>query len=465
MTPYTVAFRKPSNAEETLLCAGQQFRFEINEYERFFGKRVPDVFIDLLRIASAIYFTDRLMQRKRRDQRRYWSRSLILKVGVLQPDRWSSNDVRDAVADGLEFLTDDAWELIFEKDDQRTGRQIQRALFSIPVDSRVCLYSGGLDSAAGLANQVATDADRHVLPVTVWHQPIQRKMVQRQYDLLRSKLDVTISPLIVKAARIWMPDLAHIREELSQRSRAFLFMAAGGAAAAMAGASTIEVYESGIGAINLPLMAGMVGSRTTRSAHPEFLRKMSRLVSLIAEQEITFKLPFMDRTKGQIVKALTDHGLAELPPTTVSCVHYPLRESKHKQCGVCPACIFRRQALLVAGIQEPPGTYKFDLFGSPSRANRISPKRLKHLKAFLDQVVQLTDVKPNHPMPARIRRHLFGTAILKAGQSPEPIIQLLGQYRDEWKDITARTAEQGFSWTKLITSPGPRMEGASRASA
>jgi hypothetical protein len=241
------------------------------------------------------------------------------------------------------------------------------------------------------------------------------------------------------------------QEETSQRCRPFLFMAVGGVVAAMQGASSVEVLESGVGAINLPLMSGMVGSKATRSSHPELLRLMSRLLTLVSGREIVYRLPFMDRTKGQMVTALANRGLEDLTRSAVSCVHYPLRERPHKQCGVCPACIFRRQAMLVGGIGEPRGTYKFDLFGPSRLVNRIPEHRLKYLKAFLIQVVQLAALDSQNELPRCLRRHLFGSRILGQGDSPRPIIELWRRYRQEWLTIAAQGNERGWSWVRLLT--------------
>src|SRR5262249_46494804 len=194
------------------------------------------------------------------------------------------------------------------------------------------------------------------------------------------------------------------KEERSQRCRPFLFAAVGGVVAAMQGAGSVEVFESGVGAINLPLMAGMVGSKATRSCHPEFLRLISRLVSLVAGQEIVFRLPLLGQTKAQMVRLMADEGLQDLARLTGSCVHYPLRERPHKQCGVCPACIFRRQAMFVAGIEEPRNAYKFDLFGPARHVNRISEDLLKYLMAFLMQVVHLEALDTRDELPRRLRR-------------------------------------------------------------
>jgi len=217
MTPYTITFREVGDAQSTALTAGQDFRCDIEQYEEFFGEPLPALLVDLLRVASGIYVVDRLVKRRRQEQRRRWSRSLSLKVGLLEPDFWSDQKAHAALTETVEFLTDDTWEFLFDKDDRRRGRDVQKTLFRVPPESRVCLYSGGLDSAAGLANQIVNGPQADVLPVTIWHQPIQRKLIQKQHKLLRSKYDVLISPLIVKAALIWTPELRRFREELTQR--------------------------------------------------------------------------------------------------------------------------------------------------------------------------------------------------------------------------------------------------------
>ena len=59
--------------------------------------------------------------------------------------------------------------------------------------------------------------------------------------------------------------LEGMETERSRRCRSFLFAAVGAVAAAISEVTKVEVFESGIGAINLPLLAGMVGSRATRA--------------------------------------------------------------------------------------------------------------------------------------------------------------------------------------------------------
>src|SRR5262249_13276133 len=149
-----------------------------------------------------------------------------------------------------------------------------------------------------------------------------------------------IDPLIVKVAMMWPSVAEKKQQESSQRSRSFLFTSLGAITAIMHGQRTIEMFESGVGAINLPLMAGMVGSKVTRSSHPEFLRLMSNLASLVADYEVKFTLPFADKTKGEVVKTLASDDLQAFAAMTASCIHYPIRHKEYKQCGLCPACVF-----------------------------------------------------------------------------------------------------------------------------
>jgi len=205
----------------------------------------------------------------------------------------------------------------------------------------------------------------------------------------------------------------------------------------MSQVAAVEVFESGVGAVNLPLLAGMVGSKATRGSHPHFFRLMSRLVSLAAGREIVFHLPFLEKTKGEVVGQLAALGLQELARSTVSCVHYPLRERPHKQCGVCPACIFRRQAMLIGGIEEP-GDF---------------------LKAFLLQVANLGALKSGSPVPERVRRHLFATNLVSRDESMAPFLRLLSRYRDEWLSIAAEGMEREWAWTNLLAPIGAALIG------
>jgi 7-cyano-7-deazaguanine synthase in queuosine biosynthesis len=323
----------------------------------------------------------------------------------------------------------------------------------------VCLYSGGLDSAAGLVARISESPTRPVFPVTVWHQPRQRHLVDHQYQFLRRhyrerSVAVEINPLIIKVAMSWSSNYAKKHQETSQRSRSFLFTAVGAITAIMNGQRHIEMFESGVGAINLPLMAGMVGSKATKSSHPEFLRTMSKLVSLIADDEVKFTLPFVSKTKGELVSSLAVDDLGSLAHMTASCIHYPIRKKHFKQCGLCPGCIFRRSALRAAGIDEDGNLYGYDFLGQPDLINHLPDNRLRFLSAFLLQVAHLRNIENEERLPSMFERHVV-PGIVPKGESQKGVIELLGRYRDEWLEIVAEARERGHAWATLLVPEQP----------
>jgi hypothetical protein len=461
---YRVWFSDGPDRQSKELVAGEDFRLDFEAPGRFFCGDLPPHLLDLMRVAMATYAVDRLV-RRRANESRSWRRDLSVRVEVLDPDFWGSPEVLNRLREAVEFVTGDFWDFEFTKgcsSYEGTSPLLTRAFAS--ESPLICLYSGGLDSAAGLTHRLRDCADRPVLPVTVKHQPRQHVLIGDQFDRLRGRFGARIEPLVIKAAMIRPADSRWRKEESSQRGRSFLFTAAGAVAAVLSGSGSVEVYESGIGAINVPLMAGMLGTKATRGCHPEFMRRMSRLVSTVAGRDVAFRLPFLDLTKGEMVRDLKGTGLADLARETVSCVRYPTGHHSYQQCGYCPACLFRRQAMLVAGIRERRGTYSFDLFGPAKYVNRIRHERLNSLRAFLMQAASLATVQTTGRLPEPVERHLRDTQILGPGDSPDPIINLLTRNSDEWRVIAGDGRRKGYDWARLLDPPRTLVgEGASHA--
>jgi hypothetical protein len=409
--------------------------------------RVGSLARDLYRIAMCVYATDRLAMRGRTTRDSSGARSLIVRIPVVHPDFWQASETEEPLLAALEMLSDDRW--CFEFTRCFLGGFQQCLEFG--GQPTICLYSGGLDSAAGLAARLFS-VRGPVLAVTAVHQPHQLRGICRQLGGLRRRYPADLQRLIARAGLINPPRMR--RQELSQRYRSFLFTSLGGAAACSTGASEVEIYENGVGALNLPLMSGMlVGGKTTRGAHPQFLERMGRLVTRVVGRPIRFVLPFSDRTKAEVVKTLSLEGLEEVARQTVSCVHYPRRvPGRAKQCGWCPACIGRRQALITAGISGPSDLYEVDLFGDPSTVNSIDQKYLTCLKAMLMQVASLYDL-PNGRSPNlrdTIPRHIL---LSIPGEPPDALarwVDVLIRYRNEWEEILREGRRRGWAWASWL---------------
>lgn len=362
--------------------------------------------LDLLTIAAGTYAIDRVVKRKMGAGNRAGIRNLRPQFAVHDLAFWSSHRSTLAVTEILHFLTGDDWQISFE---QATGepvyrQQQERLPFVWQPPTRVALYSGGLDSAAGLANLLLTDHREHYLLVTVRNQMGLRARCQEQIRTLSAHLNIA-GPLRCTLATHLSSATAGIMsaQECSQRSRGFLFCATAALAAKACLLSAVEVLENGVGAINLPLTtSGLSGGMATRGAHPTFLNALSNLCSEVMEQGFNFTLPFMNHTKGEMLAPLIGQGLGNWAELSHSCIHTSVRKRGQPQCGECPACIERRQAFAVAGHVETH-QYNTDIFRAPSL------KTETYLRRYWDEAVAWQS-NDTHAMK-RLQVHLTNTQV------------------------------------------------------
>jgi hypothetical protein len=221
--------------------------------------------------------------------------------------------------------------------------------------------------------------------------------------------------------------------------------------AATVGASDVEIYESGVGVLNLPSMTGMlVGARATRSCHPELVRLMTELVSAVAGRPTGFSLPFIQQTKSEVVRAFVEERLQGVVPLTTSCVHYPIRiRGSAKQCGLCFACIGRRQALFAANVDDAVSQYQHDIFNADCDVTTMD---LDSLRADLFQVARLAELS-SREMPAWFSRHLYGSHVVQIGDCAEPWRDLMLRYRAEWLRLIAHGRKRHLKWAELVNAP------------
>lgn len=323
--------------------------------------------LDLLRIAAGVYAIDRIQQRNFRSDD-FGVRCMAVKVEVRQPDFWMNPVIVNQLESILAFLTGDMWSLTFEgisaslQGDEYQGHLEWRAPQEV---DRIALYSGGLDSSAGLASRLIRRDARYGL-LTVRHQAGLKLLCEKQIDAIPNLLgtaEISTASVVVglrkgKAARL-------DSQERTQRSRTFFFCAVAAVMARAHEVKDIDVFENGVGAVNFPLMTGMLmGAFATKGSHPTFLREMSSFCEKVMDSEMSFHLPFGDMTKGEMLKSLRDHGLDAWLSSSRSCVHTSMRVKGIQHCGVCPACIERRQAFSIAGIEDETA-YQVGVFSDP----------------------------------------------------------------------------------------------------
>ena len=370
---------------------GSVYWLDGRRLSRAFCQELPANLADLLDVVMAVYAADR---RSPRDFRGAASgqRSISIRVGVRNPDLWETPEMAHELQELLYWLSEDEWS--FELVRRRTApssAESERFLFPLPPEPpvTVSLFSGGLDSLAGLAARAQEGSNGSYVLVSGYTHNRLAHQQRLQVDLIRSAW--RHGELLKEA-----PEIRHVavplgirkstghQKEPSQRMRALVFLTLGVATALQAGADTLWIYENGIGALNLPLNETQLGVDNYRGVHPRSLMLAEDFLRLALEQTVNIRNPFLFSTKARMCKALVLSGLAEAVVHTVSCDGFPQRiRNQPSQCGHCTSCILRQQSLQASGLGRYNEGYRHDVLEPQAT---LSKSHLYDLEAMRGQV-------------------------------------------------------------------------------
>ncbi|QWN17353.1 7-cyano-7-deazaguanine synthase [Xanthomonas citri] len=374
--------------------------------------------MDLLGVAACVYTIDRTFKRVATPYNDGGVRTINVAFEVSDYRFWKKAETINALTKLLCFLTDDIWLLGFVKRKAKYATASHQS--PLPFDGsypdHLALYSGGLDSAAGLANWLM-DGKRPPLLLTVDHQKSIPWTTQSQIKALEAILEVD-SPIPHAMVTVNLEGGATERmrdQEQSQRARGFLFCAMAALVAHGSDIGSIVLFENGVGAINLPLSeGGLMDGLSTRGASPGFLAQASTLFSRVLDRELQFSLPYLAKTKAEMVRRLTSNArLADWAQQSRSCVHTSLRESGKLHCGVCAACLERRQAFKDAGVNEKIDEYIHDIFVGQA------PKDASYFYAYIDNAQSWAN------SDSRVTDRLMRHATLTQADIPIRLMQAL----------------------------------------
>jgi len=120
----------------------------------------------------------------------------------------------------------------------------------------------------------------------------------------------------------------------------------------------VVVPENGLISLNVPLNAGRVGSLSTKTTHPVFMRRLQAIWSRLGIPA-SLQLPYAAVTKAEMMERCLDRPrLSELAGQSTSCGRYAVYGLQH--CGRCVPCLVRRSAFLCSGIADTtPKAYHF----------------------------------------------------------------------------------------------------------
>ncbi|WP_345453580.1 Qat anti-phage system QueC-like protein QatC [Arthrobacter gyeryongensis] len=309
---------------------------------------------DLLAIALSVVVADG--ENNRAGSPDGWTREFELEIALRDPSRWES--LAPSFSAALRFLTTDLWTMSF-----RGGGVLPQAPKKpfFPATDAVALLSGGLDSLVGAIDLSADGRKLFAVSQTVRGDADKQERFAKVIGGVLEHLQVNHNASTRRGEK-----------ETSQRSRSLIFLAfavlAATATQRYVDGETVPLYvcENGFIAINPPLTNARIGSLSTRTAHPEFLGRMQKLLDETGLR-VRIENPYAEKTKGEMLQNCLDQTLLmREAPISTSCGRF--QRFNYRHCGRCVPCQIRRAAF-TAWQQEDSTEYVFTDLGKPNEAH------------------------------------------------------------------------------------------------
>ena len=394
---------------------------------------LPGRALDLMELAALVYGVDAIVSRGGpvdSQMGHKWHRRFIVTMPVRDLRFWQNDHVIRDLEEMLMFLSGDRFEFAFEAKQEADAERTR--FFHFDTESawradRVLMFSGGLDSFAGALEEIADHRQRVAL---ISHfsatkiAPIQRQLK----DALATKFgEDTCKHIPVKVNLTGTP-----LKEGTHRSRSFLFAALGAVTAHVFKRNRVSFHENGVVSLNLPPVGNVLGTRATRTTHPQTLTRFSCFLGTVLEAGMQVDNPYFWRTKTEVVETIARLGMGNQIAHTRSCADVHNQTKQYVHCGRCSQCIDRRFAMIAARQTDvdPAEAYKVDLFQgerSDVRDREIALCYVRNARAF--EHMTPADLESTFPAVLSAVEHL--------GNPPETVLSLIaGLLKRHGKAVT-----------------------------
>lgn len=325
---------------------------------------LPDRVRDLIEIAGYVFAADRLTRRGNPVAVEYhsWSQRVELIVRVRDISFWAQPEVSRALSAALVFMTGhQSFAVAFQDGHSTPATQLfdsGGATITPPLRPRVMLFSGGLDSLAGVLDACSDSAATACL---ISHEA-NNVTTHRQRKLVAALESRYPSRVLHFRLQSTLVGLQAVQE--TQRSRSFLYLSVAAAVAHALGQSECYMYENGFTAIALPERQDLLNARASRTSHPQTIRLMERFLRLVFSPAFCVRTPFLWDTKADIFDRITNADATELLGQSFSCSQTRNKIQGADQCGTCSQCLERRFAAWCAGAgaeDDQVGSYAADI--------------------------------------------------------------------------------------------------------
>jgi hypothetical protein len=310
---------------------------------------------DLLEIAAYVYAADRMTRRGQIDSVEYnaWARHFHFIIRVRDFEFWNKSDAKNRMNEALSFMTGDLrYDFTFQPSlpEPRFNLMDKEEFQGFGIDqggkASIILFSGGRDSLVGSIGRLE-QTEGLVCLVGHMSQPSMKKTQDR--------LCQALDRLYPNRVRHY-PFECHLKGvrgvEETQRTRMFLYSSIAYAISHAYSQKTFFVYENGVTALNFPRRQYLINARASRTTHPKTIALLEGLLSEIDGSKITIQMPFIWKTKTDILCILKEFGKERFITSSVSCSKTYQNMSIVTHCGGCYQCIDRRFAIYGAELDD-----------------------------------------------------------------------------------------------------------------
>ena len=376
--PLRLDYRRGSN---------QNIRVELPDFIRSVY-HLPNRLLDLLEIAAYVYCADRSISRGAKEAVEYqnWSRRFHFHIKVRDFEFWKKAHVARLLNDTLSFLSGDREFLFTFQPGHSTppADLFDRQEFAVLAanNTSVLLFSGGLDSLAGITEMLTSSQNNLCL---VSHRSGQPGTARTQDQLFKA-LDATFPNRLQHYK--FRCGLTGVRPpEETQRTRMFLYSSIAASLCSAFSQSKLFIFENGITSLNFARRQDLLNGRATRTTHPKTVRLLENLYSEICGTKLTIETPFFWKTKADVIEGLGKSKNRNLISSAVSCSKtFEKLVGQASHCGGCSQCIDRKMAAYAASLSEidEAGIYSFDFINQKISDGEIRTTLLDYIRQARD---------------------------------------------------------------------------------
>ena len=221
----------------------------------------------------------------------------------------------------------------------------------------------------------------------------------------------------------------------------------GAVTALNAGINVLEIYENGIGAINLPYDKSQVGTMNSRGVNPLSLLRMEMFIQKLTNQNFQIKNLYLFQTKGEMCRHEAVRNLVNAISLTFSCDGFPVHTAGKPQCGVCTSCLLRRLSLETSNLAnfDDGENYLTDLVSPISKPSftqlndlRAMEWQYQVIKNFLLSKDAWQNLVIEYPILQTIVSELSTHKNLESEDIQNKLLLFYSQYCAEWETFSAR---------------------------